>query len=391
MRKVDRAGGGDRDGRDGKRRHQELGALIDEPAQRDDGDRQIGCEGECSKHRAAAIKGSLVEKWCDLFPGPQREGAVSGVDAIAVGEEEGDRGGRVVGIGHGDAGSDDPVGLGEDPSLKNGGHGRDAGFRDENLVDPRTEYGQSGGRAHPVIGLHLSISDTELRRCALGDEGNPAPVGDGKRQHGGRVGLSATSSATASSSATATTAIGGIRDDGHAAGDGRVVDDGGDVVPAGGEGGGLVAEDVLEGDRVVPGGGIGIGEGDGLALEDDAGQDEGQLVGTGGGQPADRNADAVGRDGEGGGQARQERARVGGVRGQVHVLVEHQRDGVAGGADRGADKRGALGLHPRAYHLHLQRPAVRVLFPAGPVVVEERVGQAPAVRRMTLAIGADGP
>ena len=58
-------------------------------------------------------------------------------------------------------------------------------------------------------------------------------------------------------------------------GDGRVVDDGGDAVQAGGEGGGLVAEDVLEGDRVVPGGGIGIGEGDRLALEDDAGQDDG--------------------------------------------------------------------------------------------------------------------
>ena len=32
MRKVDRAGGGGRERRDGKRRHQELGALIDEPA-----------------------------------------------------------------------------------------------------------------------------------------------------------------------------------------------------------------------------------------------------------------------------------------------------------------------------------------------------------------------
>ena len=32
MREVERAGGGDREWRDGKRRHQELGALIDEPA-----------------------------------------------------------------------------------------------------------------------------------------------------------------------------------------------------------------------------------------------------------------------------------------------------------------------------------------------------------------------
>ena len=48
------------------------------------------------------LKGSLVQKSCHLFPGPQREGAVSGVDAVAVGEEERDRGGAVVGIGHGD-------------------------------------------------------------------------------------------------------------------------------------------------------------------------------------------------------------------------------------------------------------------------------------------------
>ena len=46
MRKVDRAGGGDRERCDGKCRHQELGALIDEPAQRDDGDREVGGEGE---------------------------------------------------------------------------------------------------------------------------------------------------------------------------------------------------------------------------------------------------------------------------------------------------------------------------------------------------------
>ena len=85
--------------------------------------------------RAAAVKGTFVEKSCDLFPGPQREGAVSGVDAVAVGEEERDRGGGVVGVGQGEAGSDDPVGLGEDPSLKNGGHRRDAGFRDENPVE----------------------------------------------------------------------------------------------------------------------------------------------------------------------------------------------------------------------------------------------------------------
>ena len=176
-------------------------------------------------------------------------------------------------------------------------------------------------------------------------------------------------------------------------GDGRVVDDGGDAVQAGGEGGGLVAEDVLEGDRVVPGGGIGIGEGDRLALDNDAGQADGQLIrlGTGGGQPADRDAGAVGRDGEGGGQARQERERFGLVRGQDHVLVEHQRDGVAGGADRGADKRGPLGFQLRANHLYHQRPAVRVFDPAGPVMVEESVGEAPAVRRHILAIGGDGP
>ena len=56
--------------------------------------------------RAAAIKGSLVEKSCDLFPGSQREGAVSGVDADAVGEEELNRGASsVVGIGYGETGS----------------------------------------------------------------------------------------------------------------------------------------------------------------------------------------------------------------------------------------------------------------------------------------------
>ena len=181
------------------------------------------------------------------------------------------------------------------------------------------------------------------------------------------------------------------RSAGH--GDGRIVDHGGDVVQAGGEGGGLVAEGVLEGDRVVPGGGIGIGEGDRLALDNDAGQADGQLVGvgTGGGQPADRDAGAAGRDGEGGGQARQERERFRLVRGQDHVLVEHQRDGVAGGADRGADKRGPLGFQLRANHLYHQRPAVRVFDPAGPVMVEESVGEAPAVRRHILAIGGDGP
>ena len=117
MRKVDRAGGGDREWRDGKRRHQELGALIDEPAQRDDGDRHVGGEGECSKHRVAAVKGSLVEESCYLFPGSKRQGAVAGVDAGAVGKEEGDRGGSVVRIGHGEAGSDRSVGFGEDSSL----------------------------------------------------------------------------------------------------------------------------------------------------------------------------------------------------------------------------------------------------------------------------------
>ena len=79
------------------------------------------------------------------------------------------------------------------------------------------------------------------------------------------------------------------------------------------------------------------------------------------------------------------------VRGQDHVLVEHQRDGVAGGADRGADKRGPLGFQLRANHLHQQRPAVRVFGPSGPVMVEESVGEAPAVRRHILAIGGDGP
>ena len=188
MRKVDRGGGGDREWRDGKRRHQELGAFIDEPAQRDDGDREVGGEGKGALDRAAAVKGPFVQESCYLFPGSQREGAVSEVDAFGVGEEEGDRGGSVVGIGQGEAGSDGAGGLGEDPSLPNGGGGRDAGFRGENPVDPRTEYGQSGGRGHPAIGFHLSISDTELSRCALGGEGNAAPVGDGKRQQGGRAG-----------------------------------------------------------------------------------------------------------------------------------------------------------------------------------------------------------
>ena len=132
--------------------------------------------------------------------------------------------------------------------------------------------------------------------------------------------------------------------------DGGIVDDVGHAVDAGGEGGALVAEAVLQGNRVVACGGIGIGESDRLALGDDAGQAEGQPVGTGGGQPADRNAGAVGRDGEGRGQARQERERFGTVRGQGQVLVERQRDGVAGGADRGADERGPVGFHPRAYH-----------------------------------------
>ena len=104
-RKVDRAGGGDCDGRDGKCRHQELGALIDEPAQRDDGDRLVGCEGECSKHRAAAIKRLLVQESRDLFPGSQREGVVSGVDAARIREKERDRDIAVVRIGNSETGS----------------------------------------------------------------------------------------------------------------------------------------------------------------------------------------------------------------------------------------------------------------------------------------------
>ena len=96
------------------------------------------------------LKGSFVQESCDLFPGPQREGAVSGVDAVAVGEEEGDRGGRVVGVGQGEAGSDRPVGLGKDPSLKNGGHRRDAGFRDENPVDREPNMASPAGGVIPA-------------------------------------------------------------------------------------------------------------------------------------------------------------------------------------------------------------------------------------------------
>ena len=49
----------------------------------------------------------------------------------------------------------------------------------------------------------------------------------------------------------------------------RIVDDFGDVVLAGGEGFGVVAEGVLDGGGVVA---VGVGEGHGLALADDAGE-----------------------------------------------------------------------------------------------------------------------
>ena len=51
-------------------------------------------------------------------------------------------------------------------------------------------------------------------------------------------------------------------------GDGGVVDDGGDAVHAGGEVGGVVAGGVLDGGCVVAGGGVGVGDNDGLALAD---------------------------------------------------------------------------------------------------------------------------
>ena len=174
MREVDRVGGTGHEGRDGKRRHQELGVLIDEPAERDDGDRQVGAEGERAPHCVASVKRILVQKSCDLFPGPQRERAVSRVDALAIGEEEPDRGGGVVGIGYGDPGPESTVGFGNDPAFQPGGGGRDAGFRDENPVLPQAEYGQSGGQGHSRIGLHLSISDDEFGGDILGGEGNPA-------------------------------------------------------------------------------------------------------------------------------------------------------------------------------------------------------------------------
>ena len=60
----------------------------------------------------------------------------------------------------------------------------------------------------------------------------------------------------------------GVRGDGR---HGGVVGDGGDAVHAGGEGRGVVAGGVLDGQGVVAGGGVGVGDDDGLALADSDG------------------------------------------------------------------------------------------------------------------------
>ena len=54
--------------------------------------------------------------------------------------------------------------------------------------------------------------------------------------------------------------------------DGGVVDDGGDAVHSGREGGGLVAGCVLDGDGVVAGRGVGVGDDLGLPLRDGGGE-----------------------------------------------------------------------------------------------------------------------
>ena len=100
-------------------------------------------------HRAAAIKGSLVQESCDLFPGPQRESAVSGVDAIAVGEEERDRGGRVVGVGQARPVRTGPAVSAKIRPSRTAAEAGTPASEDENPVEPGTEYGQADRRGHP--------------------------------------------------------------------------------------------------------------------------------------------------------------------------------------------------------------------------------------------------
>ena len=122
-------------------------------------------------------------------------------------------------------------------------------------------------------------------------------------------------------------------------GDGRlggVVDDGGDAVHAGGEGRGVVAAGVLDGQGVVARGGVGVGDDDDLALADADGKRERE------------------RDTELTGHSRQGNAvcgdREGGVRGPYahtpfHKLGEPKSDSPTVRENRGAAQRGRGGVH----------------------------------------------
>ena len=141
----------------------------------------------------------------------------------------------------------------------------------------------------------------------------------------------------------------GVRGDGR---HGGVVDDGGDAVHAGGEGRGVVADGVLDGQGVVASGGVGVGDDDGLALADSGANRERESA-DGFSAPG-RQGNAVCSD------------REGGVRGPYaptpsHKLGEHKKDIRTVRGNRGAGQRGRGGVHlHRDIEYVADRPALAV-------------------------------
>ena len=116
--------------------------------------------------------------------------------------------------------------------------------------------------------------------------------------------------------------------------DGGVVGDGGDAVLAGGEGGDIVAGEVLQGVGIVAARGVGVGDDDGLAAGD-GGDIDLTFVANARNDAGDRNGIAVGGDLEGGGK---------GQVGLLHFLGERESDPGSGRVGFGAGQRGRGGV-----------------------------------------------